>query len=211
MKKKIYIPLIIVLILCIIGIGAYASKDDNISLAEWGRYLSGKITQGQNSEAMINSDVNSDEVYMAGRTVNITHQDIEMAKTYYMIGGKDESEARRLAVDYVQERNSLYAAAVENGYSITNSELEEYINELKNIVSEADNKDEIYAIIDQFDTEDDYWDFEKEVYRIDLVIQKYVADLEKDYINSGGDDWDTEFELLKDNLAAGQNFTVVNE
>lgn len=204
MKKRMLFPILLFMVCCV-GMGVYASEN-NMSLIEWGKYLSGKYATNETS---MNLKENSGDVYMSGHSIDVTYQDIEMAEKYYLIGGEKEETARKMAIDYAKKRNSLYASAIENGYSITDNELDKYIKELKTIVSEANNKDEIYSIIDQFDTESDFWNFQKEVYRIDLVIQKYVADLEKKYIDAGGDDWDTEFELLKENLALNQDFKMV--
>ena len=46
---------------------------------------------------------------------------------------------------------------------------------------EAENKDELEAIISAYPSEDAYWDYMKKVYRKHLIAQNYVADLEKSF------------------------------
>ena len=56
-------------------------------------------------------------------------------------------------------------------------ELDQYIAELKETVSTAENREVAQDIIDSFDSEEDYWKYERELYKKLLPIQKYVKNL----------------------------------
>ena len=70
------------------------------------------------------------------------------------------------------------------------------------------------AALDGFDSEEAYWAYEYEVYRVDLPIQNYVSSLQQDvnviseYENYNSD---TEaFNEMKQQLADEQNFEIAN-
>ena len=60
----------------------------------------------------------------------------------------------------------------------------EYWDELKEIINGATNKDEAQALINQFDSEEEYWQHEFEVYKINLPIEKYLNSVKQDYLNN---------------------------
>ena len=49
---------------------------------------------------------------------------------------------------------------------------------------EYGNKDEAQALINQFDSEEEYWQHEFEVYKINLPIEKYLNSVKQDYLNN---------------------------
>ncbi len=71
------------------------------------------------------------------------------------------------------------------------------------------------------DSEEDYWNYEFTVYQKNILIQNYVADLEKKYfkansINSDSkydvvdEKWQVYFEELKKDLVEDEDFVLVN-
>ena len=110
--------------------------------------------------------------------------------------------------------NALYAAAVKNGYSVTDEQVQAYIEDMKLQLESVDNSEDIQDVIDQFDSEDDYWAYEFTVYQKQLPIQNYVSALNDEYNEKAVDssseeaqeEWDTYFENLKDKLVKEQNF-----
>ena len=93
-----------------------------------------------------------------------------------------------------------------------------YIEELKKNINNSDNKDEVMEIVNKFDSEEDYWNYEFEVYKKLLPVQKYVKSLEKKYVSkhtkqNGNSDvlekWDKEFEKIKNKLVDEQNYERV--
>ena len=75
------------------------------------------------------------------------------------------------------------------------------------------------AIIQQFDSEEDYWNYEFEVYKKDLPIQKYMAAKEKEFkevapqaksINEIEEEWQEYFVLIKAQAVENEEFKVVD-
>ena len=70
------------------------------------------------------------------------------------------------------------------------------------------------AALDGFDSEEAYWAYEYEVYRVDLPIQNYVSSLQQgvNVISEHGNyNSDTEaFNEMKHQLADEQNFKIAN-
>ena len=67
-------------------------------------------------------------------------------------------------------------------YILAEYEVWAYLEELKNIINEAVNKEEAQALINQFDSEEEYWQHEFEVYKINLPIEKYLEAEKKEYL-----------------------------
>ena len=82
------------------------------------------------------------------------------------------------------ERDATYQKAISEGYSVTDEEVWAYLDELKEIINGATNKDEAQALINQFDSEEEYWQHEFEVYKINLPIEKYLNSVKQDYLNN---------------------------
>lgn len=118
----------------------------------------------------------------------------------------------------MEEQNALYVEAVKNGFDVTDEEVKAYIEELKESIENSENKDEVMGVINAFDSEEAYWEYEFEVYKKLLPIQKYVKSLEKEYIDKHMDEsknqdvlesWDKEFEKVKEELVEEQNYERV--
>lgn len=233
-NKKIKYSLGIILLLSclIIGGSVLARPSDGSILAEWGDYLK--------NNADVN-DLQEDDIYARGKNAVITNSEIDQTTKFFMISGLDEEEANIKAIEYCKEREALYQAAIQNGYTVTDEEVWEYLDQLKEVLKGASNKDDAMSIINQFDSEDDYWNYEFTVYQKNLPIQNYVADLEKNYFkdsnisndsissnkgsqnstdsesgdleyDSGKEEkWQTSFDELKKDLVADEDFEVVNQ
>lgn len=97
---------------------------------------------------------------------------------------------------------------------MTDEQVQAYIEDMKLQLESVDNSEDIQDVIDQFDSEDDYWAYEFTVYQKQLPIQNYVSALNDEYNEKAVDssseeaqeEWDTYFENLKDKLVKEQNF-----
>lgn len=211
MKKKhkfVTISLSIILIMVLItGLYVMAGNSESVFLKKWGQILNS------------NSFSNDSQVYAKGKNTTVLDADIEQAKQFFVLAGMDEKSAQEQAVEYTLEREALYHAAIENGYTVTEQEVRDYLEELKVILNSADNKEVFLDILSQFDSEEDYWKFQFSVYQKDLPIQHYVKDLEQRYMKTqiyseNGDetnnDWEVYFEQFKDDLRVDENYKVMN-
>ena len=141
-------------------------------------------------------------------------KEYEQVRSFYQLKGEDDGQAAQDADKEIKQYNALYAAAVKNGYSVTDEQVQTYIEDMKVQLESVDNSEDIQDVIDQFDSEDDYWAYEFTVYQKQLPIQNYVSALNDEYNEKAVDssseeaqeEWDTYFENLKDKLVKEQNF-----
>lgn len=186
-----------------------AFAKSNTKLSDWGRFLSQSYVQSKQDSS--NTKDESD-VYEEGITAVVTNDEIEQATNFYVLAGADATTAKSKAVDYMEEREALYQEAIANGYTVTDEEVQQHIDQLKETINTAENAEEVQQIIAQFPSEDAYWDYEFTVYQKDLSIQKYVADLETKYNNSSIDNtssssnWETYYKQFKNKLVEKQNY-----
>ena len=158
---------------------------------------------------------------MLGNSAQITEADIKQGTELFVLSGMDREQAREEAIKYVMKREALYEEAINNGYTVTDEEVRAYLEELKEAINSADNKEDALQVIKAFDSEKKYWDFEFEVYKKDLPIQKYVESLEIMYKTKDTklseqtvqadyeEDFNSFFEKYKEKLVEEQNYKLV--
>lgn len=160
-KARIIIPGLIVTALLIVFVFPSPDKNANSSLmSEWGKILKGYA-----------ENTSDDPEAMA-------RQEIQQATDFYILSGMNREDAEKEAARYVSQRNALYEEAIGKGYSVTDEEVREYLEQLKKTIDSADNREDVYTIMKAFDSEQDYWDFQFKVYQKDLPIQKYRKSLD---------------------------------
>ena len=219
--KKIAIVLIC---LVMVGVMSFVVSKANVSdLGKWGEYLSVVSKEKQNTGKysvvldgpLKDTLVDFEDVCESGKDVLITSDSIEKAEKYYVSGGVSEKKARIEAVKYVEEEQALYVKAIAEGYDVSEKEIDEYVNNLKDTVNNAENKEDMYKIINEFDSEDDFWDYQRVVAKTDLPIINYTKEVEKQYRKKHMNDedvdegWNKEYEALKQKLVKEQNYKKV--
>lgn len=177
MKKRIEI---IIMGIFVVGIVFGASNSDIRATMSTGDMLS---LWGQTLSDFSKMDDNLSDIYAVGKTAIVYQKDIEQAMEFYKISGMNEHDAREKAEKYVLEREAMYQKAMEAGYGVTEQEIYDYLNELKELMGSAENKEDIRKVIEQFDSEEEYWNYQFEVYKKNLPIQNYVQDLKKESLN----------------------------
>lgn len=201
--------------------GSVIFANNNDKMANWGSFLS----QNHAKEKLNSSDKKGEaDIYEEGTSAVVTVNEIEQATRFYELSGVDPTTAKNQAVDYMKQREALYQEAIANGYTVTDEEVRQYINQLKDTVKTAQNSDAVKKVISQFPSEDAYWDYEFTVYKKDLPIQKYVANMEANYgkssdtsattnnLKSSSTDsvsnsgWDAYYKQYKDKLVEKQNY-----
>ena len=141
--------------------------------------------------------------------------------------GYDEDKALEAAKEYLIKREAIYMEAVSNGYSATDEEVWEYLDTLKETINSAENSEDIISVIEQFDSEEDFWNYEFIVYKKDLPAQNYISDMEDNYDNNAlrtkssvtdaasdaksAESWEIYFETLKDGLEEKYEDEIVFE
>ena len=212
-KAKIIIGILsISSLLLAFGMHVTAQSKEGSIMSDWGKIL--KVY----SE---NEEVEKPEIYMLGNSAQITEADIKQGTELFVLSGMDREQAKEEAIKYAMKREALYEEAINNGYTVTDEEVRAYLEELKEVINSADNKEEALQVIKAFDSEKEYWDFEFEVYKKDLPIQKYVESLEVMYKAKDAklseqtvqtdyeEDFNSFFEKYKEKLAEEQNYKLV--
>ncbi len=216
MKKRI-ISALCVAIAGLIVIPVAASNDPDISNTnEWGETIQEYVDIVDGSDETIEKSL----VTADNGEIILPQTEIDMAKDFYITSGYGEKEAEELAVQYVKEINVLYQEAIANGYTVTDEEIQMHLDELKKQYETAENKDEIHAFMSKFENEQAYWDFQFEMFKKDLPIQKYNAAREQEFIEEQAandnpdeilkaqEEWADEFEDTKEDAVEEYDFTI---
>jgi hypothetical protein len=212
MGKKIKFILsgfVIVSLLLIFALPVFAENGLGSFMSDWGKVL---------KEYAINKDNTSSDLFAKGNTATITNEEVKQATDFYILSGMNNEEAKIQAINYVKEREALYEMAIRNGYIVTDDEVLDYLNQLKETINTADNKEDAYAVMKSFDSEQDYWDYEFTVYQKNLPIQKYVESLQDQYeskttLKRGTteflNDFNSYFNNYKKSLVEAENYQIV--
>lgn len=192
-----------------VGIPILAEPSYATKFSDWGNLL----------KQYANVEDEEETIYARGKNGVITNKEVEQAMMFYTTFGMNQEDARKQAVLYVEEREALYQQAIEAGYTVTDQEVYDYLEKLKVFIEQSDNKEDAMAIIEQFDSEEDYWNYEFEVYKKDLPIQKYMAAKEKEFkevapqaksINEIEEEWQDYYEQIKAQAVENEEFKVVD-
>ena len=112
-------------------------------------------------------DKTDESIYARGKSGGvITTKDIEQATEFYILAGYEQSDAEDKAVEYMLQRDATY------------------LDDLKVTINDSINSEEAQALISQFGSEEEYWQHESEVYKINLPIEKYLESLKQEYLKN---------------------------
>ena len=175
MKKRTILLLTLFVILVAGSVSVYAAKEEsNIDIME-------KVGQLFNSYR----DKTDESIYARGKSGGvITTKDIEQATEFYILAGYEQSDAEDKAVEYMLQRDATYQRAIAAGYSVSDDEINDYLDDLKVTINDSINSEEAQALISQFGSEEEYWQHEFEVYKINLPIEKYLESLKQEYLQN---------------------------
>ena len=130
-------------------------------------------------------DKTDESIYARGKSGGvITTKDIEQATEFYILAGYEQSDAEDKAVEYMLQRDATYQRAIAAGYSVSDDEINDYLDDLKVTIKDSINSEEVQALISQFGSEEEYWQHESEVYKINLPIEKYLESLKQEYLKN---------------------------
>ncbi len=223
-KKQIISAVFVICFICIVSLSAIAGVSDSVKITSWGNEVQKyAIDSIEENEAVMQSLTPTDD------KIILPQIEINQAKDFYLSAGYSDTEAEETAFIYVKEINTLYQEALKNGYAVTDDEIAAHIEQMKLDFQVAENRDEIYEFISSFENEQAYWDFQFEMLRKDLPIQRYVADKEKEFIRGNDssnssiasndavyfdsvleaqDEWVDQFEAMKDEAEEKYEYIV---
>lgn len=200
MKKFIIVIglLMVAALATLIGTGALKSKENRMGEVA-------KEAAGGNKKSA---------VAIKGKDFKVSEKELKTKVKYFKAAGVEDPE--KAAKDSFIEKESLYALAVSKGYSATQQEVDEVVEEIKQGVKEAKNE-EIQNYIEGFGSEEEFWEFERELESKNLVIKKYLEDEKKDYLGSGDDGsytsgeenrWQNHYESIKKKAIKKQKIEI---
>ena len=183
------------------SLSSFAGSTKIALMREWGILLNNT------------SQVDDPEIFAKGKNAVVLEKDVQRAADFYILNGLNETEARAKAEAYMMEYEAMYSKAIQAGFQVTDNEVKSYIEELKKEVE----ADEVMAVINQFESEDAYWEYEFEVYRKSLPIQNYVKSLEMSYKENTSSNrsisaeeieqtWVDEFEAIKQQAVQDERY-----
>lgn len=212
-KKGKVISAVVVVAGCLALAGSVVQNNSQangkVSLEDFGKTLEKEYKNPEDSSAK--------NLYAEGNYSEITKSDMEKAIVYYKSAGMSDEEAEKEAYKYEKENAALYTEAIKAGYEVTDEEVADYVN---NIRAEYEGKKvdetslkQIDEIIAQFDSPEDYWKYEKTIYRELLPMIKYNKQLEKEYNEKHADaseeSWEKYFNNYKSELVEKEDFKLV--
>lgn len=209
-KSKLAAGIAAAALVAVLSVSAvYAGSKGKTIPALWGDILKQSASESSNTQR-----TEDESLYAVGKDISIPMKEYEQVRDFYKLKGEDDELAAQDADKEIKQYNALYASAVKNGYSVTDEQVQDYLEDMKMQLETVDNREDIQDVIDQFDSEDDYWAYEFTVYRKQLPIQNYVSALNDAYNEKAADSsseeaketWDDHFEKLKEKLVKEQNF-----
>lgn len=66
------------------------------------------------------------------KTLILSENDIRITAQFYEVMGDDEKTAQENAYSAMKKREALYKEAISNGYTVTDEEIKDYVENLKN-------------------------------------------------------------------------------
>lgn len=227
-KRNIGFLSVCVVIVAVAAVGVFYNRETSLAeekaakqlnMEEWGKVLADNAAKAQGISAFSAESGANEEIYAVGNNGTILKQDVEQAKKFYLLSGLNEEAAQEKAVTYAYQREALYQEAIRQGYTVTDEEVWEYLEQLKGIIAEANNNEEAQQLIDQFDSEEAYWNYEFYVYQKNLPIEKYVkgkrdvfmqtAERDNKTADAAEEAWQSFFENLKEKLVEEENYKVL--
>lgn len=222
MKSKKNVLIIVGILLVVMSFSLKTkvfSADETFDFKAWGGALNKEFKKQKtmNSNKKYRSAQVKKEIYLKGKNSVIYKDDIMITSKFYEASGMGKEQAKEESIKYLKEYETLYTAAIEKGYTVTETEVAEYVKGIKESFHSAEidseSKKQMNALIQQFDTEEDYWKYEESVYEKSLPIQKFVGDLQKKYYKDNKsatqDDWNDFLEKYKNHLITQEKYAEV--
>lgn len=171
MKKKILLPIVVMVIL---GIGViFCAKEQKKVLSE-NKYR--KVAE--NIEDSIDGTENT---IVKAKDFNLS---LEEVKSRYQLQNLSETgdadEANEVLQECIEEY-SWYQNALDNGYDYSDKEAQEEVEKIKESLEVSENKEEVEKYIATFSSEEKYWEYVKERNIIKGTINKYENALKEEF------------------------------
>ena len=112
-------------------------------------------------------------IVVKAKDFNITQYEVDIKKIFYQSSGSKDPLTD--AINECIRLKSLYYEAEKQGFTATHNEIENDINKTKEMLKNCEDN-ELKQYLNQFDDEELFWDYNREIYSINLTIKKYLTD-----------------------------------
>lgn len=169
MKKttKFIIIALIVAVLC--GVGVYVEMLYNVGIVD-------------------KRPASYENVYAVGKDIKIYTDELQeiVDRDRTTNPNFDEASSKENALNYLVRRETLYQAAVDKGYSVTDKEAQDYVDKQIEAFSPSSNAVN-YGDFEAFlkgtgMTLEEYWQSQYDTLRKELVTSKYLEKLRTDFL-----------------------------
>lgn len=151
-----------------------------------------------------------DDIVAEGDDIVVTLDEVNIRSRLLTLDGKKVNK-KDIVSDLV-EKEVLYQKAVEEGYQVDEETVEDQLDKLKEMLKTAENAELIQEYIKGFESEEAFWDYQREKLEMNATIVAYEQNLENDYDkkNSGKDTetWDQYKEAAEEKLVEEQNVDI---
>lgn len=210
-KGKMRSRTIIIAIIGVVGFlfisNIFTKREQQEAFEKW------SVIVAQNFKKMQSGEENS--IYAKGKHTKIPQLEYDQMVAYYKLSKLSEEEAKKEADAYVKQRYAIYVKAIENGYDVTEQQINAYIEELKKDMGKEENKKTVAIIKKAFGSEELYWEYEKELCKIDLPVRNYINELAKEYEKSHEKvtekEWNNKFKTMKEQFVKEEQFEIVGK
>lgn len=180
--KKYIITIFLIFILPFMLPSCAAAEDANRSSANETSVdpLDLMKQMGQAERKIMDQKTSGGELYAKGKTIRINRQEVEMIKLRYDLEGASDGEQK--AYQYLVRREALLQLALKNGYTVSLSEAQEYVDRQKEAM-EGHSDPAFSAYLDGIGMSvSEYWDSQYEVLKNELLTGKYLNAVKSQYI-----------------------------
>lgn len=110
---------------------------------------------------------------MKGNKIYVDSNEVLILTEKYKLSGIEDASEK--ALRFILEREALYLAATEAGYSTTQVEAQEIVNEMKESFHKADNFNDFLEYLNGAEmTEDEYWIKQVDIVAKENTMAKFV-------------------------------------
>ena len=206
MKKILKVGSLVLVIAILAGIGfsAYAAsgkpKDSNS--------FEGKLQQVFYNIGMVEKQpVDYKNVYAIGEDIVIYNDELQKIVDKYRISDSDfdEETSKEEAYNYLLKREAKYQAAVDKGYTVTDEEIQDYVNkqiEESRKAVDSGGGDEFSAFLQGAGMSiEEYWQTQYDVLGKELLASKYFEKVHAEFLSTTkSENPDEEWKKYLDNM-----------
>lgn len=197
----------------LIKFGSQGSSDT--SLTKQGEIL-GKYYRNNQLQKRLRKTSKDRNIYAKGKTIVIYEDEFESIKKVYEVYGYKNVE--KTALEYLTKDILMNKKAKEEGYTVNEEEVNEYIKKMKREMSKPEFEKQFNELASGFGSTDNYWKYATELARNDLVTKKYLDNLEKNYSKElkmtqsdpeFQEKWSVKLENIKNEMVKKENIKII--